>query len=162
MSTSLRPRGRNFGEAHPRAAAGAAVDLEGVHQAPGADDAHAHAGRRDVVALEDVGQAGDARALVDERGGERALVALALEREAQCAAAAVGHRVARDLRDRGGDARLVLAVEAQHGRERARALAGVDHVLLGPERGGQDRLHAHAALLSTSTVASSRLRPASR
>ena len=60
--------------------------------------------------------------------------ALAFERELDLAAAGVAEGVARDLRNGGGDARLVLSVEAEQPGDLARALARHDHVLLVLER----------------------------
>ena len=70
--------------------------------------------------------------------------------------------VARDLGDRGGDARLVLGVEAQVPRDLPRALAGHHHVVLGAQRHGQERRGSSARAprpaQPTSTVTSSRPR----
>src|SRR5262249_12026110 len=127
-----------------------------------ADEADAHAGGRHVLAIQHLLQVGDPRALVDKGHDEELLARRPIDAEAQRAAFAVDDRVARDLRDGGGDAGLILAAEADRARDLASPLTGMDDILLGPQRHRQDRPRSHAALFITRTVASSRPREASR
>ena len=86
----------------------------------------------------------------------------AFDQEVHAPAAGVAVGVARDLRDRGGDARLVLRVEAEALGDLSRALARGDDVMLVFDGDGQHRaVHARASL-ATSTVTSSRPRLKSR
>jgi len=89
---------------------------------------------------------------------------VAFERELDLAAAGVAVGVAHDLGHRGGDARLVLRLEAEQGGYLACALARRHHVLL-VVHGDRHEARAHAATLSgraATAVASSRPRLWSR
>jgi hypothetical protein len=69
----------------------------------------------------------------------------AFDRDLDLAPTCVHERVARDLGHRGGDARLVLAVEAEAGGDLPGPLTSRDHVLLvtNEERGEE---HAHGRI----------------
>ena len=104
----------------------------------------------------------NARPLVLERHVEQAPFADLLQGEAQRSALAVGDGVAGYLRHRRGDEGLRLAVETDGARDLAGPLSSMDDVLLrlqvDREKGGR----AHAVLLITNTVESSRPRLRSR
>ena len=138
------------------------LDDEPIHQAAGADDAQAHSGGRLVLAGEDLVEIADARSLVDRPDEQRRPRAV-LEQELAAAPAGVSHRVAADLRGRGGDARLVLGAEAEQGGDLARTLARDHHVALGGKLDGRERQEGlvHGSLITT-TVESSPLRRKSR
>ena len=151
-----------LGEFDARSLAGRAVDIERVHQATRADDTDAHAGARDVTAIEDALQVGDTRPLVAKHHHQLLLGHLAVEHETERAAAAVAYRVAGDFRDGRRNEVLRLRVEPQEPRDLAGALPGRHHVLLGGQRDREDGSAHQAARFSTSTVESSRPRLASR
>ena len=109
---------------------GRLVDLEAVHQPPGAHHAQAHAGGRAVAPVEDRVEVADAGPRSLDADHQELRRVAALDRELDLAAARVLERVAGDLGDRGGDARLVLALEAEARRDLARPLARRHDVLL--------------------------------
>src|SRR5581483_375050 len=144
-----------------RAAAGARGDIELIHQPAGTDDPDAHAGRRSIAALEDAGEFRDAGPFVGHLHDEDLWRRRALEPERDLAATRVRHGVARDLRDGGRDAGLVLGVEAEEAGDLARALARENDVALRVERERQNA-GTHGVSRTTTTVASSRPRRKSR
>ena len=77
-------------------------------------------------------------------------VCAALRRQPEFDAAAAGifERVARDLRDRGGDARLILRVEAEQLRDLPRPLAG-QRRCRSRARSRRQQAHVHAPTCST-------------
>ena len=142
------------------------LDVKAVHEAPRAHDAEAHPRLGPVRPVEDgleLGDPGPPVADVDEQDLRRRL---SLHHELDRAAAAVAEGVARDLRHGGGEASLVLEVEAEQRGDLARALPGGDDIVLPRDRHGQHR-PAHAALpmgrsRATTTATSSRRRLQSR
>ena len=99
----------------------------------------AHAGRRAILALEDAPSVRDARAPSVTRISEDAGAASLLTQELDLPAARVLEGVAGDLRDGGGDAGLVLGVEAEQAGDLPGALAGQDDVGLEADRDRQER-----------------------
>jgi hypothetical protein len=144
----------------------AALDVEPIHQPPGADDPQPHPGLRPVAPVQDPRQLGDPGAVIRHRRGEgRRIPRLGGELDPAAARVAVG--VAADLRHGRGDARLVAGVEAEEGRDLPGALAGEDHVRLAPDLDGQDRVpHRCTARLMAAPPGPSRrparARPAAR
>jgi hypothetical protein len=143
-----------------RASRGAA-HLAAIDEPAGADDAEPHARRRAVGTAEHGGQIRDARALVGHVDRKKLRRRISLDTEIDAAAAGVAHRVARDLGYRGGNARLILGIEPERGRNLARSLARRDHVVLESQSDGeqtrlQDRLSFESR--TATTVASSRPR----
>jgi hypothetical protein len=101
-----------------------------VHQALRAHDSQPHARRGTIAAAQDRVQIGDARPGVFDLYRQHLRRPFALDRELDFAAPGVAKRIARDFGDRGGDAHLVLPLEAEEPRDLARALARADDVLL--------------------------------
>src|SRR5581483_10044609 len=103
----------------------------------------------------------DAAPGIDDAHAKDLRPGLALHVELDAPAAGVAEGIARDLGHRGGDARLILSIEAEQLGQPARALAA-DHdiaLLLDADPGQRN---AHAASLATTTVTSSRPRARSR
>ena len=140
-----------------RPVAGLGRDHEVVHQAPGADDADPHAGRRGVAPAQDPRQIRDPRAVIEHLDREELRRRPTLHSELDAAAAGVGEGIASDLGDRGGDSRLVPGVETEQPRDLACPLARRDDVVLVLDGHRQDQAH-----LATTTVTSSRRRAKSR
>src|SRR6185295_16697026 len=96
--------------------------------------------------------------------GEELRRALALDRELDLSAARIAEGVARDLGHRGGDAHLVLRVEADQRRDLSRPLPRAHDVVLVAQGDGHDADgHRTASSLRTAaTMASSLPRAWSR
>jgi len=155
-------RGEEVAENDLGALARSRGDLELVHQSPGSDDAETHAGRGAIGAVEDVGEPGDARALIGNDDLEQLRGRAAFYPELHLSSARIAEGVARDLRHRGGDPRLVLSIEAEEAGELPGPLPGEDDVVLELQRHRDHALAHAAAVLATTTVASSRPRLKSR
>jgi hypothetical protein len=137
-------------------------DLEPVHQPPGAGEPEPHARRRAVASLEHRGDVPDARPPIVHLDHEELRRRRALQPEDDLPAVRVAKCVARDLGDRGRDARLVLRVELEQRGDLARALARQHDVGLVPEPDREQRVRHAAALRSTTADASSVRRAKSR
>jgi hypothetical protein len=156
--------GQDLLEPDLRAAAGLALHLEPVHEPPGPEEPEAHARLRAVVAGEDVLEVRDARPLVGDLHDEHLRSRGPFHAEEGAADLRIAEDVARDLRNRGGDARLVLVVEAEERRDLAGALAREHHVVLEADLEREEG-HVHGETSrgrATMTVTSSRPRAQSR
>src|SRR6185503_19119063 len=131
------------------------LDLEGVHQPLGADQAQPETGARAVLAAENRRQLDNAGALIAHRDGQQLGSAPALDRELHPSSTRVADGVACDLGDGGGNPCLGLDVEAEQLGDLPGALAGIDDVVLPADVDGEDVELSHGAHRATTTVASS-------
>ena len=128
------------------------VDLECVHQPPRAEQPDPHPGRGLVRTGQHRLQVGDAGTAVAGHDDEALRRRLAGQAELDLAAARVLVGVAGDLRDRGGDPRLVLRVEADQLGQPAGAAADRDDVRLGSDHDPQ-QAGIHGALYTVARIA---------
>ena len=159
--TARRRLGRALPSIDRRARAGRGVDLKRVHQPAGADDAQPHARWATVPPVEDGLQVLDARPAVADADHERLAGLSPSTRNSTLPPPGVLEGVAGDLGDGGGDARLVLGVEAQQPGDLPGSLAGQHHVLLQADLQAEDgllMLPPSAASRAARTVTSSRPR----
>jgi hypothetical protein len=154
------------------ASAAAGLDLEIVHQTPGAYDAHAHPRGRSITAFQDSVQIFDAgpgvRNANDQGFGKGVAFDGIIYGVYDFAAARVTEGVAGDLGDGGRDTGLILRVESREACDLTRALAGGDGVVFVTNVESEDRncrascAFHYAVYLATTMVASSLPRAKSR
>lgn len=126
------------------------MHVERVSEPPRAEDPHTHARCRAIAAVENGGEFSDSwPGVLDAQDEVRRVGSVALahgaEGEADATTAAVAEGVARDLGHCGREPRLLLRVDAEQGRDLARALPREDDILLVAQLDGEDRaLIGHA------------------
>ena len=157
-----RPRGGGQVLADPdgRALAAGRLHVQAIDQPTGTDEAQA-GGAVPAPAEQRLLHLRDAGPFVAHARGER-LGHLLVDRELQHPAPRVLDGVARHLRHRDGDPRLVLGREAETPGHVARPLARRHHVAVGVERLPEQGQAHGASNRSTTTVTSSRRREWSR
>ena len=132
--------------------AGLRRDVECIHQPPGAEQPDAHPRHGLVRTGQNRRQVGDAGTAVAGHDDEALRRRLAGQAELDVAAARIFIGVAGDLRDRGGDPRLVLRVEPDQFGQPAGAAADRDDVRLGSDHDPQ-QAGIHGALYTAARIA---------
>ena len=110
-----------------------------VHQTPGAQDAHAHAGGGFVAAFQDVVQVAHSGPGIPDLDDEQLRRRAAFDRIFHAAAAGIIEGVAGDLRHSSGYAGLILGFETQQPGDLPCTLARRDRVALGSDSQSKNR-----------------------
>ncbi len=120
------------------------LDLEPIHQPPGAREPDAHSGRRPVSPREHVVEVANSGAGIADDDREQLRLGASFDDVIDPSGSGVPERVADDFGDRSRHTRLLGLVEAQQGSELSGSLAGGDDVLFVLNDEGEEGLRQKA------------------
>jgi hypothetical protein len=98
---------------HGRAPARPGIDLNQIHEAAGAQNAHSHSSPGLIAAVQNAFEVRNTRPLVDDPDSEHPARFIQLDEKFRLSADGVGEGVARDFRYGGSGAGLFLGVKAK-------------------------------------------------